>query len=511
MRTELSWTEFRRALTDLRSLLAFRSSGLTNLLRKRLRIGMAIVIGLTLTAIIAPAYAKDAFGGERVGTFVALLPSFYLGFLGLAILSAAASGGGRELIPREQAVAFPVSTLTDHLGALLMAPLNIAWLIQSWAMLGMTSYVLGPTNLWASAIPILLWMFTSTALAQIIGWLLEWVRRGPFGIWTARAIVAVAIGGLGVLIITDNITAALDRSPTVDIYLAAAFGTGGAWQLWATYSLVIAGIGVLAVLVGAVPARMALHRAQREELRLESGQHEARGNPASDLIAMIRIDRAAIWRSVPLRRGLLVLALMPGMVAFAGKLEWSMLTILPGLVASGGALLFGVNAWCLDGRGALWRDSLPASPGLGFLSRVVVLTEVLIASASVTLVLGALRAGIPTTAELVALICATLVVSVQVVATSMRWSVNRPFAVDMRSARATPAPPVVMAGYSARLALGTTFAGLVFSGLATVDNWVWSVLFALPMLFWSSYRLARTATQWEIPTMRAAVIATVAS
>ena len=41
------------------------------------------------------------------------------------------------------------------------------------------------------------------------------------------------------------------------------------------------------------------------------------------------------------------------------------MTILPGLVASGGALLFGVNAWCLDGRGLLWRENLPARPDAG--------------------------------------------------------------------------------------------------------------------------------------------------
>ena len=85
-----------------------------------------------------------------------------------------------------------------------------------------------------------------------------------------------------------------------------------------------------------------------------------------------------MWRSVPLRRGMMVLALMPGAVALAGALEWRMLTMLPGLVASGGALLFGVNAWCLDGRGALLRDSLPVSPRISFLSRTVVLTEVLL-------------------------------------------------------------------------------------------------------------------------------------
>ena len=43
-----------------------------------------------------------------------------------------ASGGGRELLAREHGVAYPVSPTTDHLGALLLAPLNIAWLLQAW-------------------------------------------------------------------------------------------------------------------------------------------------------------------------------------------------------------------------------------------------------------------------------------------------------------------------------------------------------------------------------------------
>ena len=57
-----------------------------------------------------------------------------------------------------------------------------------------------------------------------------------------------------------------------------------------------------------------------------------------------------------------MLALMPGLIAFGGQLGWDRLTILPGLVASGAALLFGVNTWCLDARGALWRESLPVAP-----------------------------------------------------------------------------------------------------------------------------------------------------
>ena len=84
--------------------------------------------------------------------------------------------------------------------------------------------------------------------------------------------------------------------------------------------------------------------------------------PSTVLGILIRTDRASVWRSVPMRRGMLVLAIGPGLVAVFGDLRWSQMTILPGLVASGGALLFGVNAWCLDGRGALWRENLPAAP-----------------------------------------------------------------------------------------------------------------------------------------------------
>ena len=85
---------------------------------------------------------------------LALLPTLCLGFLVLALFNAVAAAGGREVIPREQAIAFPVSTTTDHLGALLLAPLNIAWIAQAWTLLGATSYALGPDMLWAYELPI---------------------------------------------------------------------------------------------------------------------------------------------------------------------------------------------------------------------------------------------------------------------------------------------------------------------------------------------------------------------
>jgi len=509
--TEHSWTELRRGLADLRALLAFRASGLGRRTRRRLSIAAGIVAVLTIAAVVAPAYLREPLDGRRSSTFVAILPSLYLGFLVLATLAAIASGGGREVVPREQAVAYPVSSVTEHLGALLLAPLNIAWLIQAWTIIALTTYVLGPRALPAVALPLLLWIAFATAFGQAVGWAFEGIRRGSQGLLVARLISAAAMSVVVTLVLSDELVPALDRSPTVRVYLAAAYATGHQWGAWAASLAGLVVLLVVAVLVGLVPARWALHRALREELRLESGRIEPRSNPGSDLRAMMRIDRASIWRSVPLRRGLIVLAFMPGLVALAGSLEWSMVTILPGLVASGGALLFGVNTWCLDGRGALWRDSLPVSAGIAYYAKVIVLFEVLLAAAGFTILLAALRAGTPTSAELGSAIAAAVVVGAQVVATSMRWSVERPYAMDMRSARATPAPPVVMAGYSARLALKTTITGLVFSGTALADGWVFPALVALPLLCWSCVRLVRTADRWAVPELRARVVAVVAT
>jgi hypothetical protein len=191
-------------------------------------------------------------------------------------------------------------------------------------------------------------------------------------------------------------------------------------------------------------------------------------------------------------------------------LEWGSVMLLPGLTASGAALLFGVNAWCLDGRGALWRESLPVAPATVFAARAYVLAEFLLAASLATIALAAVRAGVPDLSEAVALVCTLVVVTVQVAGASLRWSARHPFAVDLRSARATPAPPLSMVGYSARLAVSTTLTGLVFSGLSRNSDWRLSVLVAVPFLCWSLFRLARTYGLWLDPVDRARVVTAVA-
>ena len=127
-----------------------------------------------------------------------------------------------------------------------------------------------------------------------------------------------------------------------------------------------------------------------------------------------------------------------------------------------------------------------------------------------TVLLAALRAGLRPGRSSSRSRCAAVVVVLQVVSASLRWSVRRPFAVDLRSARATPAPPLVMVGYSSRLALSTTIVGILFSVLARL-SWEWAVLMALPFVLISRYRLTRTSNAWVDPATRSRVVATVAS
>jgi hypothetical protein len=139
-----------------------------------------------------------------------------------------------------------------------------------------------------------------------------------------------------------------------------------------------------------------------------------------------------------------------------------------------------------------------------------VLTEFLLAASFTTMVLAGLRAGLPNPAELTALLCTWVVVVLQVVSSAMRWSSRRPFAVDLRSARATPAPPLVMVGYSTKLAVSTTLTSLVFSGLARVPHPEVSVLVASPFLVWSMVRMLHARDAWTNPVQRAKVVTTVA-
>ena len=506
MPTAASWTEVRRAVTDVGYLIDFRTSTVRR--PRSFALGAAVFVGLTVAAGTLPAMVDGA--GTLKGyslDAVLVIPTAMAAFMFLAIVSSVASGGGRELLHREHAVSYPVSPTTDYLGALLLAPLNIAWLLQAWILMGITAYGVERRSLLTAEIGIVIWIVAATAVGQVVAWTVEAIRRTPHGIATIRSLGLVLAAAAVMLQLTHHTMGLLDSLKTG--WLVVGY-VDGFQMRWVESIGVELALLVVAVVLGAIPAHLAARRAPRDELRVETGNYLARRLPRSALAMLVRTDRGSVWRAVPMRRGLAVLAIGPGVVALAGNLEWPQMTILPGLVASGGALLFGVNAWCLDGRGGLWRESLPVGPRVVFAARAWVLTEFLLVASFVTMVLAGLRAGLPSGSELTALLCTWLVVVLQVVTSAMRWSSRRPFAVDLRSARATPAPPLVMVGYSTKLAVTTTLTSLVFSGLARGVHPAVSVLVAAPFVVWSLVRLLHARDSWTDPVQRAKVVTTVA-
>ncbi|WP_300644126.1 hypothetical protein [Nocardioides sp.] len=500
-------TEAVRAVADVGTLVRFRAAHVRR--PRAFRAGLVLFALGSLAVAMVPSLVPGAGEGDRARDVLIVLPTALAALVLVSVVAAVASGGGRELLARDPASIHPVSPTTDHLGALVLAPLNVAWLLQSWSLLGAAAYGTGwGWALLAMQVAMLLWLVLATALGQVVAWTLEGLRRLRFGEVALRVATVASVAAVLVLQLRGDLVPLLDQVPTVRV---VATSVGGPSWAWAGLVGTLAGLALAAVVLGAVPAHLATRRVPHDELRVESGSYRARRLPRTDLAVLVRTDRASVWRAVPMRRGLAVLAVGPGVIALLGALPWAQLIILPGLVASGGALLFGVNAWCLDGRGGLWRESLPVGPGTVFAARAWVLAEFLLVASLVTVVLGALRAGVPTASEVTALVAMLAVVTVQVVAAAMRWSLAHPYAVDLRSARATPAPPLMMVGYSSRLALSTTLTGLVFSALARLDDPLAAVLVAVPFLCWSGLRLARAHTRWTTPTERARVVVTTAA
>ena len=499
-------TEIRRAVADTRHLLRFRAGTIRR--PAVVRTIWLLLAGLTTAAVVGPALAPGAGGDELAFDTFLLLPTFMVGFLGLTIAAAIASGGGRELLSGEHAVSHPISPTTDHLGALLMAPLNIGWIIQAWFLLGATTFAHGWDAFpWLLSIMVL-WIVAATALGQVVAWSVEAVRRRRHGVVVVRTsgvALALLFGWLQVAGLLNDV---LDAVPTLRLVVSGLQGFSVAW-VGAIAALLA--ITAVALVLGGVACHAAAGLMTRDEVKVETKHFQARPTPASPWLMLVRIDRASVWRAVPMRRGMLVLAIGPGLIAFAGSLGWENIVILPGLVASGGALLYGVNAFSLDGRGGLWRESLPVDPAQVWTARSWVMAEWLLVASLITVFLGALRAGVPTASEAAAIVCLVVVVTVQVVSAAMRWSVRRPFAVDLRSARASPAPPTVMVGYSAKLALSTTLTAMVFSTASWAAPWPVVVLLAVPFLLWSLTRWVRAARVWTDASQRAVVVTTVAA
>lgn len=498
-------------------------------------LALLVMLGaLGLGPLLAVAAAGTAYRlapDVRSQSTELLAGAYLLLLLGL-ITAAVASAGGREVLPRNQLVAYPLAPATEHLGALLLAPLNLAWLLQ---VLGLSLVTGAGAGVTASSVPgavlpdgsltpaatgaVLLavsvtwaWAFVSTAAAQVLAWVVEVVRTLPGGRWWLRG--AMAVTALWALLAIDQqvLVDVLDRTPTALVSDRALDAARGAALPAGLTVLALLAAGLLLVRLGAAVHALLARRPSRDQARQETQRHPPHELPGSDapgaaLRVWRRADWAGVWRSPPLRRGLVVLVVAPVVGGLLAQVGWTDISLITAVVASGAGLLFGVNAFCLDGEGAPWRESLPVPARTWLVARAWVLTEVVLLTAVLATLAAASRAdGRMTASAVTAAVAALVAMCGQVVARCLRWSTTHPHRAELRTTRDSPAPPGRMASYSAQLVLSTAGLGIVLSITARLGSPLWSVLAVLPSLLLTARSLTATASRWERHEVRSAVV-----
>ncbi|HEX4816311.1 MAG TPA: hypothetical protein VFV66_26510, partial [Nonomuraea sp.] len=396
---------------------------------------------------------------------------------------------------------------------LILAPANLAWLVHFLVLVGVSSYVAAPGPLVVLAlVTTVTYALAMTVVGQAVAWWLEGVRQQRAGRIALRVLAAGAVTGLVTLQVTGNLTVLLNKLPTRGIAISAVQGSEGTLGPWARVVVLLLAVGVVAFYLGERGCRWALGRVSDGGLQPESRPVRRRTTAAGDLAALMQIDRANVWRSAPLRRGALVMALLPGAIAAITEPSWDTLVLLTGLVAAGSGLLFGVNAFGMDGPGALTLEGLPIDPALRFWAKAVVVGEFCALTIFGALLVGALRAdGTPSGSQLTALVAGVVVGSLAVASFCMNVSVHKPHRSDLRGRRDTPAPPGAMIAYSARLAWRTTWIAMILSILA-LTPWPWvPLLVAVPIAALAGLSLTRSARDWQDETVRSGVVATVTS
>lgn len=492
------------AVTQLRALIALRRT----MVRSRGgRVGFLALALIVPFGLVGAASAGQFIPVDTAFDLSLLTPTVFLGFAILSLLSPLASGGGQDLYPPEQLVAYPVRASTQFLSGLAVLPLNLAWVTQLLAVVAAAFLLLPftPASL-PAAVLLGAYVLAVSAGGQLVTWIAIGLRRNRAGrrlVW--GLVAAIGMGGF-LAIRLVGATDLLDRSPTTGVVLSVvAAGSGGAVEELPMLGLLL-GLAVASLALGWRACAWALHRPGDAGVFRES--RPVRRQPE---ISLRSVDRASVWRSASLRRGVLVLGLLPGSISAVLGIDWPTLVILPGLVAAGAGLLFGVNAFCLDGTGAVWLASLPHDPALAIRAKTRVLAEACLGCVLIAVVAAVLRVDRPpTTAEVSALTCAVIVTIASVVGTCLRYSTTRPHKAELRGPRDTPAPPGAMAVYSLRLALGTTFLGLFLSGAAQIGVWWLPWLIAIPALLLAARRVVAAWKRWGDAQTRAWVVATVA-
>src|SRR3954470_3670802 len=184
------------------------------------RIAIAALCILPLVFIAAGFASLYVIPKEQALNVALATPTLYLGFLILAVLAPLVSGGGYELYPGEQLVSFPVRAATVFRGTLVLAPVNLAWILNVIGLFVVTAYAAGPLK-WgptcrASAI-VFAYILVASAFGHVAGWFVMGVRQTRRGRIVTN-LLGLLLLALGLYVIwADLVIDLLDKSPTRSI------------------------------------------------------------------------------------------------------------------------------------------------------------------------------------------------------------------------------------------------------------------------------------------------------
>ena len=477
-----------------------------------LRLGIVLAALTVLWLLHLVLGSDDLLDAPTLATAVDVAPAAYLGFGVLAVIAPLTAGGGNEVVPPDQLVGYPVRPSTQFFGGLLLAPLNLVWVVQLLSLAALTSYLTIDGSLLRGAATTLSYVLALTVTGQAAAWLVVGLRQTQRGRRSVGALGVVLLLTAVVVVRTGRGRDVLDSSPTRSITAGVIAGGDGHLLRWGLTTGVLLAVTALALVVGSRTCAWALRRPADLGLHRHTEPVRRRGPRRTALRELVAVNRASVWRAPALRRGGLVLGVLPGLIAAGTAVPWESMIVLPGLVAAGAGLLFGVNAFCLDGSGAVWLASLPHDPRLVARAKAIVLAETVLGAVVVAALAGSLRSpGSPTSAQLAAIVASGLTCTALVVAGGLKMSTTRPHRADLRGPRDAVAPPGALALASARLALPAAFAGLLLGSASHTGIWWWPPLLALPVLLLCVLSVMRSLRRYGDPFARARIVQVVAA
>lgn len=488
-------------------------------LRRQMVRSRATRIGLTLAVCALPvvlAVAVWAGTQQHQPLHSAwVVPALFASVAGVAVLAPLAVGGGYQLFGEDQLVAFPVRPSTLAVGSLLLSPLNLTWLAQVLGAATATGYLTGTgPRLALAALTTVAYVVLAAVAGASICWTIVGARARRAGRVTVGAL-GVALGAaLWLVAATGQGGRVLDASPTGWVITLVEHAYEGSLARWATGFAVLVLGAIVAAGTAVRACGWAMTRTPDRSITHGAVAPVRRRAPQRSVFAeLVAIDRASVWRAAPLRRGVLMLAFVPGSAAAVTGLEWSSIVMLPGIVAAGTGLLFGINVFCLDAGGAIWLTTLPHDPRMAYLAKARVLAELCLLTSVTTVLLAASRtAAMPTPAELSATAGALVLGPALVVASCMSISVRRPHRAELRGPRDTPVPPGSMFIYTVLLSLAATITGAVLAAFAFDAERPWLPLaLGLGLTVPALASVLRGSHRWRDPARRARVVATVAA